>query len=60
MEFIFKKITCIYSLADFQFPILAWEQFFLVEPGVHAFALETRIQRADRFTVRMGVTEEDF
>jgi hypothetical protein len=54
-----------HSLANLQFPILAWEdgstslttRFSLVEPGVHAVFDQTVIQRADSVTVCMGVAE---
>ena len=32
----FKLYPLAHSLADFQFPILIWDDLFLVEPCVHA------------------------
>jgi hypothetical protein len=57
------------SLADFQFPILAWEEFLFVEPCVHAVFPGTArqgrcgqagVECAHAVTVRVGVAEEDF
>lgn len=33
-----------HSLTNFQFPILPWEKFFLVEPYVHAVFSEMQVQ----------------
>ena len=49
-----------YSLADFQFPILPWEEFGFVEPRVHAVFGQAGIECADGVTVRVSVAEEDF
>ena len=49
-----------YSLADFQFPILPWEEFGFVEPRVHAVFGQASVKSAHGVTVRVGVAEEDF
>jgi len=58
--------TLAHSLADFQFPILPWEEFGFVEPRVRAVFGQAGVKSAhiiplwDGVTVRVGVAEEDF
>ncbi len=53
-------------LADFQFPILPWEEFGFVEPcvpfghDIHAVFGQAGVESPRRVTVRMGVAEEGF
>jgi len=48
-----------HSLADFQFPILAWEEFLFVEPCVYAVFGQAVIESTHGVAVRVGVAEED-
>ena len=49
-----------HSLADFQFPILPWEEFGFVEPCIHTVLGQAGVESAHRVTVRVGVAEENF
>jgi hypothetical protein len=58
---IIERLVKLYAyLADFQFPILPWEEFLFVEPCVHAVLGQAGVECADGVTVRVGVAEEDF
>ena len=57
---IVRRLSFAHSLADFQFPILAWEEFGFIEPRVHAVFGEAGVESAHGVTVRVGVAEEDF
>ena len=43
-----------------QFPILTREEFFLVEPRVHAVFRQVQVYITHSVTVRVGVAEKDF
>ena len=49
-----------HSLANFQFPILPWEEFGFVEPCVHAVLVQAGVKSAHGVTVRVGMAEEYF
>jgi hypothetical protein len=60
----FSESHFAHSFADFQLPILPWEEFLFVEPcvAVHAVLGEAGPcgESAHGITVRVGVAEEDF